>query len=244
MKNKYKILIIDLDDTLINNLENIKHAFKQMLDKKSEIYDEEKFERWYKIDKKFWVDRQDGLIELPDEFNSEAGKKSEEHLNWLRSQRILIYFNNLISLEEAIELNNIYINSLTENIIPVEGAYETLKYLSKKYYVVVATNGPKVATYEKLSKINCLDFIKEIFSADMFGYMKPRKEFFDAIQQKLKNYNNKDYLIIGDSLKTDIGFGMNCGFDSCWFDRGKEKLTEQYKPTIIINKLADLIEIL
>ena len=44
----------------------------------------------------------------------------------------------------------------------------------------------------------------------MFGYMKPRKEFFEAIQILLKNYNNEEYLIIGDSLKSDVLLAMNC----------------------------------
>lgn len=243
---KYKVLVFDLDDTLIDNLENVRHAFKKMIEQQKEIYDDEKFKRWYDIDKKFWENWQDGLIELPEHLKSETGKKSEEFLNWVRGQRVLIYFNNEISLEEVIDLNYVYMKALTEIVVPVEGAFETLEYLAstKKYYILVATNGPKTATNEKLSKINCLNFVKDVLSADMFGYMKPKKEFFEEIQQKLDNYNNDEFLIIGDSLKSDVGFGMACGFDSCWFDRKNKKLTENYKPTFTIEKLVDLKNIL
>jgi len=235
MIKKYKILIFDLDDTLIDNLENIHYAFKKMIESQNEIYDDEKFKRWYEIDKKFWKDWQDGLIKLPEHLKNETGKKSEEFLDWVRGQRVLIYFNNSITLEDAIRLNYIYMESLIEVVNSIDGAYEILKYLAnKEYYILIATNGPKVATKEKLSKIGCLEFVKEVLSADMFGYMKPKKEFFDAIQQKLNNYSNEEYLIIGDSLKSDVGFGMNCNFDSCWFDRGEEELNDEYKPIIII----------
>ena len=132
--NKYKILIFDLDDTLIDNLENVKYAFKRMIESKNEKCSNDSFRVWYKIDKQFWKDWQDGLIELPEHLKSETGKKSDEFLNWLRAQRVLIYFNNEISLNEAINLNNIYMNALTENVIAIEGAYETLKYLSNKNY--------------------------------------------------------------------------------------------------------------
>ena len=135
-------------------------------------------------------------------------------------------------------------NSLTEVVVAIDGAYDILKYLKEKYYIIVATNGPFLAVEDKLSKINCLDFVNEVLSAEMFGYMKPRKEFFDAIQNLLKNYNNDEYLIIGDSLKSDVGFAMNCKFDSCWFDKNNEKLTEPYKPTMIIKKLKELKKIL
>jgi FMN phosphatase YigB (HAD superfamily) len=71
---------------------------------------------------------------------------------------------------------------------------------------VVATNGPSVAIKEKLRKIHCLSFVKEILSADMFGYMKPRIEFFEAIQERYGNLPKEHYLIIGDSLESDVGF--------------------------------------
>lgn len=136
-------------------------------------------------------------------------------------------------------------NALTENIIAIDGAYETLKYLSNKnYYIIIATNGPKIATRAKLLKINCIDFVNEILSADMFGYMKPNKEFFEGIEKTLNNYNKKEYLMIGDSLKSDVGFAMNCGFDSCWFNRNHEKLDNKYKSTMTITNLKELTEIL
>lgn len=236
----YKILIFDLDDTLIDNLENVRHAYTKMIESIGENYSEDGFLRWYEIDRQFWKDWQDGLIELPDHFKNETGKKSDAFLDWVRAQRVLIYFDHKIELEKAISLNHIFMNALTEVIIPIEGAYDTLKYLSEKYYIMIATNGPKIATRDKLLKINCLEFVNEILSADMFGYMKPRKEFFDAIQSLLNNYHNEDYLIIGDSLKSDVGFGMNCHFDSCWFNRNNEVLTDGYEPTMIISELKEL----
>ncbi len=242
--SKYKILIFDLDDTLIDNLENVRYAYTKMVEAIGKDYLEDEFKRWYEVDKKFWKDWQDGLIELPAHLKNETGKKSKEFLDWLRAQRVLIYFDNRISLEKAIELNNIFMNSLTEVVVPIDDVYDTLKYLKEKYYIIVATNGPKIATKDKLSKINCLGFVNEVLSADMFGYMKPRKEFFDAIQKLLDNSNNEEYLIIGDSLKSDVGFAMNCGFDSCWFNKNNEELPEQYKPTMTIKGLKELKEIL
>lgn len=242
--NKYKILIFDLDDTLIDNLENVRYAYTQMIQSLGQEYSEDGFKKWYEVDKKFWKDWQDGLIQIPPYLKNETGKKNEEFLNWLRSQRVLIYFDYQISLEKAIELNNLFMNSLTEVVVAIEGAYDILKYLKEKYYIIVATNGPKIATKEKLSKIKCLNFVNEVLSADMFGYMKPKKEFFVAIQNLLKNYNNEEYLIVGDSLKSDVGFAVNCGFDSCWFNKNNEKLMEQYQPTMVINKLEALKKIL
>ncbi len=242
--SKYKILIFDLDDTLIDNLESVRYAFKKMIETENEEYNDNNFIRWYNIDKRFWREWQNGKIELPEHLKNETGKKSEEFLNWLRAQRVLIYFNNKINLDKAIYLNNIYMKALTEKVIPIDGADDVLKYLSGKYFIIVATNGPEIATKDKLIKINCLEFVEEVLSAEIFGYMKPRKEFFEGIQDRVKKYNNEEYLIIGDSLKSDIGLAMNCNIDSCWFNKNNELLNDKYKPTMIINKLNELKELL
>ncbi|MDR0860689.1 MAG: hypothetical protein LBO09_07095 [Candidatus Peribacteria bacterium] len=115
----YKILLFDLDDTLIDNKENVRYAFQKMIETRGEAYTNEKFQRRYEIDKKFWKDWQDGKITLPERYQNETGKKSEGFLNWLRAQRILRYFADTISLEEAISLNDIYMHSLTEVVIPI-----------------------------------------------------------------------------------------------------------------------------
>ena len=211
-----------------------------MIQSVDEPYTETGFQRWYSIDRKFWEDWQEGLIELPENLKSETGKKSETFLNWLRAQRVLIYFNNQITLEKAIELNYLFMNALKESVIAIKNAYNTLKYLSNKYQIIIATNGPQIATKEKLSKINCLQFVNNILSADMFGYVKPRKEFFEGIQHTLNNYQTEEYLIVGDSLSSDIAFAMNCNFDSCWFNPNKAPLPSKYKPTMIINDLIEL----
>jgi 2-haloacid dehalogenase len=74
----------------------------------------------------------------------------------------------------------------------------------------------------------------------MFGYMKPHIEFFEGIEQRYGDYDRGDYLIIGDSLKSDVGFGQIAGIDSCWFNRNGEKLPESYRPTYTIERLNEL----
>ncbi|MCI8498238.1 MAG: hypothetical protein HFG33_02425 [Bacilli bacterium] len=51
--NRYKILIFDLDDTLIDNVENVRYAYTKMIELVGEKYTEDGFKRWFEIDKKF-----------------------------------------------------------------------------------------------------------------------------------------------------------------------------------------------
>ncbi len=70
----YNTIIFDLDDTLTNDRENIKQAFKIVLEYKKEQYTEEKFEKFYNIDKKTWLDRSAGKLITPyeDDINKKA----------------------------------------------------------------------------------------------------------------------------------------------------------------------------
>jgi FMN phosphatase YigB (HAD superfamily) len=78
----------------------------------------------------------------------------------------------------------------------------------------------------------------------MFGHMKPKVEFFQAIKERYSDNNIKDYLIIGDSLKSDVGFGTNAHIDSCWFNQNHENPDNVHTPTFTISKLRELNKIL
>ncbi|MCL2451607.1 HAD family hydrolase [Candidatus Saccharibacteria bacterium] len=243
---KYKILIFDLDDTLIDNHESVRVAFETMLTAVGETYSNEKLDRWYRIDADFWSKYQDGLIKIPPEFAHETARKSDKFLDWVCSQRVLQYFENKVDDERAIELNDIYISALAENVVAIEGARDTLKYLASEnvYKIIVATNGPSLVVPRKLEIIGVSSYVTEILAADMLGLVKPHTEFFDAIKKRYNDFLNSDYLMIGNSLKSDVGFAMKVGIDSCWFNRKKEKLTLEYAPTFVIQDLRQLKTIL
>lgn len=239
--DKYKILLFDLDDTLIDNLENIKYAFKKVLEKKNIEYSDSKFDSWAIYDRDYWHLFYENKIEIPDEYRiTEKG-----FIEYLRGKRFFDYFNDM-TMEEAIGLNEIYIEALNEVVMPVEGAYETLEYLSKKYRIIIATNGPSVAVNSKLSKINCINFIDCIFSSDMTKstIVKPSIKYFEDMQEYYNLYGKDKMLIIGDSLKSDVGLGINAGVDTCWFNKNDEDINSNYIPTYTIKKLIDLKEIL
>lgn len=236
--SKYEVILFDLDDTLIDNAENVRYAFTKMVESVGEHYTEEGFKKWYDLDKKFWIDFHNKKIFVPKEFQT----PQELFVQYVRSLRYQMYFEGKISLEKAFEINELFLASLNEIVVPIEGAYETLKYLHDKYKLVIATNGPTVAVESKLGKIGCLDFIDSIFSADMTKQTvtKPSKEYFEELKNYLNFYDNNKMLIIGDSLRSEVQGGMNSGIDSCWLNRNNEELPEQYKPTMVINNLKQL----
>ena len=234
----YKIIIFDLDDTLTDDCENIRQAFKIVMDYRKEQYTPEKFERFYEIDKKTWSDRAKGILITPYEENKE--KKAE----WIRAYRFIKYFNNQITYQEGVKINNIYMEGLKENVVPQKGCYEIVKYLHEKgYKIIIATNGPIVPLNTKLDKLKITKFIDTVFSAEEVGFMKPHKEFYKGLYKKAKIKDSKGILFVGDELEKDIKGAIENNIDTCWCNYKKE-INNKYKINYEINKLEDLKAIL
>ena len=235
---KYELLIFDLDDTIIDNLENVKYAFMKMSEYLGKKYTEEEFEKWYEFDKKYWTDFYSGKIDIPYE------KNDSRYIPYVQSLRYKEFYKNKFDIDKALHINEIYLKSLKEVVFPIEGIKGTLEYLSEKYTLIIATNGPRQAVESKLTKIKCLDYIKETFSADMTENKvgKPNAMYFEELLKHINYFSKEKILLIGDSLRDDIKGGMNVGIDTCWFNRNKEQLSDEYKPTMIIKDIRELIK--
>lgn len=238
MKSRYNIIVFDLDDTLIDNLENVKYAFKKMESFLNKEYSDERFNNWYLFDKQFWTDFYEGKFLIPYE------KSDNRYVPYIQSLRYKIFYKDEFDMNKALEINKLFLDSLKDAVFPIDGAYDTLNFLANKYTFVIATNGPKQAIKNKLDKINCSKFIKYIFSADNTKnkVTKPNRIYYEELLEYINCDDKSKILLVGDSLTTDVQGGMNSNIDTCWFNRNNEKLPRKYKPTMIITKLIDLTE--
>lgn len=237
----YSTIIFDLDDTLTDDNENVKQAFKTLLKYLNETYTDEKFEKFRRIDLKTWKDRAAGNLPTPYDNGNDKDKKAE----WLRCYRFINYFDNNISHEEALKMNNIYLDGLKEKVVSREGSLDIIKYLySKNYKLIIATNGPSIALKTKLERLNIYKYIQTMFSADEVGHMKPNKEFYEGLFKKAGIVNTKDILLIGDELEKDIKGGIENHIDTCWVNYNKKENLSKYIPKYEINKLSELEQIL
>lgn len=238
MQKIYKKLLFDLDNTLVDDDENRKYAIQRILLERKYVVTNEKLQRFIELDNQFWKDRAEGIIKDPYKF-----KTNEEKTEWVRAYRFIKYFNN-ITLEEAREINNKYINLLKKKIIPIKNSTDILKYLyEKQYEIYIITNSPTKVVNDKLSKINANKYIRNTFSAQEAGHMKPHHEFFECFFKKINSCQKEDMLIVGDDLEKDILGGIQNGIDTCWFNP-KKLYNSQYKTNYEISELLELKNIL
>lgn len=236
----YNILIFDLDDTLTDNYENVKEAFKFLLKNRNEKYTQEKFEKFHKIDIETWRARANGKIITP--FENDLKKKVE----WIRASRFIrFYGENNITYEDAVKSNDIYMEGMKQKVVPQKNTYEIIKYLyEKKYRIIIATNGPKVVLSSKLEKLGINKFIELTFCSEEIGFMKPHENYYKGLFRKANIKDRNGILFIGDDLEKDIKGGIQNNLDTCWCNYNNIVNNTNYKPKYEINSLLELKSIL
>jgi FMN phosphatase YigB (HAD superfamily) len=86
--------------------------------------------------------------------------------------------------------------------------------------------------------------IDRIYISDKIGYQKPNINFFNYIFDDLNNHQRKDYIIVGDSLTSDILGGKNSGITTVWYNPNHEKNDKNIIPDYEIDNLKKIEGIL
>lgn len=133
-----------------------------------------------------------------------------------------------------------YQKALGQTYVLNENARETIEKLGDKYAQYGVTNGSIIAQEGKLRGAKLDKYLRDVFISERIGYEKPAREFFDYIFDRVGSTNPDEYIIVGDSLTSDIRGGNLAGMKTIW-----------YNPASLINDLGvkvdyevrDLIEI-
>ena len=224
---KYKIILIDLDNTLLDFYDAEKVAFTLTCEKFNLPYSEENYKKYNAINDSWWKIYEKGLA-------------TKEDIVINRFVDFLSYVNVKGS---AKEINEFYRLSLANGTKSMPGAYELLEFLhSKGCKIFIATNGYHKIQYKRIGVQPFKKFIDDIFISDELGYPKPYVEFFKKAEEKCGLKFSNDTLIIGDSLSSDIQGGINIGIDTLLVNfSGKNDLP--VKPTYIVNNLFEIIKL-
>ncbi len=214
-----KRLIFDLDNTLIEWKNEYNKVVEEALKEANYPYTEE-------------------LVNKINEKEDEFGKKTSEY----NKVNLLNYLNNTLKLELNSNFINIWLKKV-EYCVPekmAEEDYETLKYLSERYELVVLTNYFLIPQKARLEKLGILKFFKEVYGESV---TKPNKEsFLKAIGDKRID----ECAMIGDDIETDIKGAKNAGIQKIIWKDNKNKVDE-YKSILngvdVITSLKQLKDI-
>lgn len=227
---KYKYILWDIDDTLIDFKSSEKIALKKCFEDYGVILTDEDVEVYSNINSRYWDLLTQGKIDKKVMLN----KRFEDFTEQLNLEYI-----------DCEAINRNYQEELGGCAIMYDGAYEICKEFQKTKKLYAVTNGTAVAQHKKLNKTGLVDLFDGIFISDEVGYEKPDIRFFDYVFNEIPNFKAEETIIIGDSLLSDMMGANNSGIDCCWFNpKGNINGNTNIKINFEIKMLNDLLEII
>lgn len=201
---RYDTVLWDIDNTLLDFDAAQRRGIKESFMRYGRQADDAQVAVYHRINQKYWE-------------MLERGEVTKKELELARFREFL----TAIGAEEinVEEINEIYKEQLAYEPVLTEGAQEICAAFQKmgvRQYAV--TNGEPFVQRNKirLSGLDC--YFAEMFISDELGVVKPKKEFFVKVTERIPHYCAAQTIIIGDSLTSDMRGGLNAGIDRCWYN--------------------------
>ena len=223
---KYKVILFDADRTLFDYDKAQENALKNTYNYLNLDFNDNELQRYRVINDQLWSDLEKGIV----------------NISTLKTERFKMLFEKQEFDYQAI--SDFYLYHLGEGSFEIEGAQEVCEVLSKKYQLVILTNGMTKVQHNRIAKSNLQPYISDIITSEETGYNKPDKAIFEHTLNKIGHGDKKSVLMIGDSLTSDIKGGINAGIDTCWYNSEYKERNPQIIPTYEIKVLKELLALL
>ena len=226
---KYKIVLIDIDDTLLDFGKSSVVSFEKTMailglkeDWKS------LYSSFQMVSAKLW----------------QAYEKGEVDRLKVRFERFIQSFElHKIDLD-PIKASQIYLEMLCENVFYIDGAIDVLNEVKRKELTLgLITNGVSFVQEKRINNGPIKGLIDFMVVSEDCEAPKPHPSMFQKCFELSKAQSKSEILLLGDSLSSDIAGALNFGIDCCWFNP-KNISSKGLEPTYQIEKLSDFLKYL
>ncbi|MBS4218822.1 HAD family hydrolase [Bacillus sp. FJAT-49711] len=230
---KHRLLLIDLDDTLLSSTwfyDGLKKTIK--IHPLTEKLDEVIFFEKMRNVPKYLLEKLTRKELTPLEFRRERWRQS------------FAYFDVVYDIELLDEIDGLFLKISMDYIIENKKLIDLLNDLQAHYQLGIVTNGlydPRI----KIKKMQLSVVFPDdcIFDAEQLGYRKPDQEIYLAA---LNHFGKepRETLFIGDSWTHDIVGPMEVGMDAIWVNKKGIKKRTPHHPFAIVSDILEVRSIL
>ncbi len=209
------------------------------------------------MDNTIWHHRKDEAIIIAKTLGIKSTKKFEKQFKCMLEQFEEVFKKQKVTDERIVELiertmpilaiNGINVHEFLERWFPIETSFlnedalEVIKYLKYKGNKnITLSDWIWDAQIILLEKYGVLPYIDEIYTCDD-NYIKRNPKSSLRIIEPGKE---EEYVIIGDSLNSDIAFANHAGIKSIWYNPTYKKNTTEFIPTVEVSSLLEIPRIL
>lgn len=222
---KYKNIIFDLDNTLLDFSYAEDMAFRNLFNIYNINYKEEYLNLYRSINEPLWRKLEKGEISK----------------DYVFKNRFSLFFNEIGVKVDGEETESLYRQNLTLSEKTIPHAKDVLNSLKKEdYNLYIATNGFSITQRKRLEKTNLMPMFNDVFISEEVGFDKPNVKFFDFLFEHIKEKDKSKLLMIGDNETSDIDGANNFQIDSVLFS---EKKNINTNATYLVNDLRDILTI-
>ena len=204
-----KVILWDIDGTLLNFEEAEKHAIRACFAQFG-LGDctDHMLADYSAINRVYWQKLERGEMSKPD----------------ILIGRFATFFEKYgLDISCAPAFNAQYQISLGDTVCFNPNGLEVVTALQGKVKQYAVTNGTKVAQQRKLERSGLNRLLDGVFISEDLGIEKPGIGFFHRVWEQIGQFDPYEVMIVGDSLTSDIQGGNNAGILCCWFNpEGKE----------------------
>lgn len=227
-----KYLLWDIDNTLLSFDLAERASMTKGFDKFGlDIDDEKTLEVYKNINDKYWK-------------MLEKGEKTREEILSERFEEFFDLYDIAYDDRLVDDFNLFYQEELGRQVFFNDYAEEVLQKLGKDYKQYAVTNGSKIAQSGKLKNSGLDKVFDGVFISEDLGYDKPSLEYFDLVFESIGSKNKEEYILIGDSLTSDMLGSNNAGIRNIWYNPKDFDNKSSVKVDYTINNLKEVIEIL
>lgn len=210
-----KAVIFDLDGTLLNRDESVKHFIEQQYERLNKwvghIPKERYITRFIELDQRGYVWKDQVFQQLVDEFSITG-------ITW-----------ELILQD--------YIREFKNHCVPFPNLHRLLGELRDQNITLgMITNGKGQFQMDNINALGIQKYFQAILISEWEGIKKPNPQIFKRILEQL-NVSAKDSIFIGDHPENDVLAAQNVGMKAIW------KKDAQWKDVEADFMIDDLMEV-
>jgi 2-haloacid dehalogenase len=239
---KHRLFLFDLDDTLLDFRASERLAFARTLGElglrgegdplrappsgaPSDLPFDALFARYQEINLALWR----GL---------EAGTVSKDFLKVERFRKTFAAHGLDLDPDAA---SRLYLESLSDNVVLVDGAVRLCETLAAIGEVGIITNGIQQIQARRIASSGLGDHVSFVATSEACGHAKPDSRFFAYTAAMARAFVRHETIIVGDRLDADILGANRFGIESCWFNPGRLPNASNAVPTCEVASLHEIV---
>lgn len=221
----YRYLLFDADGTLFDFDSAEKEALSATLAAFGVPVDDIAYQIYRRINSGFWRQLERAQITVEQ----------------MQQRRFSDLLSELHLSGDGRALNDYYVRALGRCGHLYPGALKLCHTLSKTHTLAIVTNGVSITQRGRFAASGLAPYISGLFISQEMKVFKPDPAYFYQVMSALGETDPSRYLVIGDSLSSDMAGGRAAGLDTCWYNPARAPVPADQPCTYVIHALEDVL---